>query len=322
MMETTILLTDTHFGTKQNSITWFKAQKAFITDQLLPYIRSQEHPIRVIHLGDVFDSRMTISTYIATEVVELFKEIRSTVDEFIVIGGNHDYYSPNTDRIDSLRLILNNLDIRLVTQDIYISGEDMFIPWYRWFERKDIDFKGIRNVFTHADIVTAPHDIALPKDIHIYSGHTHTPKLVNNLYNLGSCYCLDFNDSNAARGFYVLRDGTLEFIKNVTSIRFYRLHDDEIFKFEVDPIRHNDYIELYITRSNLQRDEYITRISEITKTYKNSWIIPNIAVVEGSHEDIDIHKYNIEDLIGTLIPEHLKDKFEDVKDSIGDKGGA
>ena len=108
---TTILFTDTHFGIKQNSITWFNSQKDFIVNQLIPYIKTIDDDVRLVHLGDVFDSRSTISTYIATNVVELFKELKSIVKEFIVIGGNHDYYSPTTDRIDTLNLLLNNLDI-------------------------------------------------------------------------------------------------------------------------------------------------------------------------------------------------------------------
>ena len=36
---TTILFTDTHFGIKQNSITWFNSQKDFIVNQLIPYIK-------------------------------------------------------------------------------------------------------------------------------------------------------------------------------------------------------------------------------------------------------------------------------------------
>ena len=108
-MDITILITDTHFGVKQNSITWLNSQSKFIEDQLIPYINRETkegNKVKLIHLGDIFDSRSTISTYIATRVVELFEKLTNAVNDFIIIGGNHDYYSPNSDSVDSLNLLL------------------------------------------------------------------------------------------------------------------------------------------------------------------------------------------------------------------------
>ena len=65
---TDILITDTHFGIKQNSITWFNSQSNFIYEQLIPYIQTHKDIIRLIHLGDVFDSRSSISVLIAAKV--------------------------------------------------------------------------------------------------------------------------------------------------------------------------------------------------------------------------------------------------------------
>ena len=42
----TIIFTDTHFGVKQNSITWFKSQKKFIEEQLMPYIKSLDDDVK------------------------------------------------------------------------------------------------------------------------------------------------------------------------------------------------------------------------------------------------------------------------------------
>lgn len=312
---TTILFTDTHFGIKQNSITWFNSQKDFIVNQLIPYIKTIDDDVRLVHLGDVFDSRSTISTYIATNVVELFKELKSNVKEFIVIGGNHDYYSPTTDRIDTLNLLLNNLDITLVTQQSLISGHDMFIPWYQWLEYYDkmmefVKEYNIKNIYTHADIVTNPPQIP---GVKIYSGHIHTPKIVKGLFNLGSCYNLDFSDSNGDRGFYVIsNDDKFLFIKNTKSLTFKRLYNDDIFNPDIK-INKNDYIEIYLLPENLQNEQYIEKIAELSKLYKNMWVIPQYYQESTNNScDINIEKYDIEEMTRKNIPPNLLDKFNQI----------
>ena len=53
-MKRVVMFTDTHFGVKNNSVTWFRSQEKFIRDELIPYIKKSK-PDEVIHLGDVFD---------------------------------------------------------------------------------------------------------------------------------------------------------------------------------------------------------------------------------------------------------------------------
>lgn len=308
----TILITDTHFGVKQNSMTWLKSQCVFIEDQLIPYIKSLKGPIKLIHLGDVFDSRSTISTYVASKVVELFKKLKDLVDEFIIIGGNHDYYSPNSDKVDTLNLLLSNLNINLVTTDIKIDKDCLYVPWYSWETdiQPIIDKYKIKNVFTHADIVTEKVNV---KNCNIYSGHIHIPYIKGNLRNLGSCYALDFSDSNAPRGFYHLFDDNLKFIENEQSIRFWRLYNEDVF--DLPNININDYIEIYVTQANLSTSLFNEKISELTKKYKNIWIIPQMSILESSG-DIKFEGYDVAAITNELIPTELKDKFNIILETI------
>jgi hypothetical protein len=72
---TDFLFTDTHFGVKNHSMTWWKSQRDFIYQQFMPAIKEYNDDIRVIHLGDVFDSRSGINTLIAAGVRKLFEDI-------------------------------------------------------------------------------------------------------------------------------------------------------------------------------------------------------------------------------------------------------
>lgn len=298
-----ILFTDTHFGIKNNSITWLNSQMDFIYKQLIPYIEKQREPILLIHLGDVFDSRSSISPYVASKVVEAFKALSNIVEKFIVIGGNHDYYSPNSDQVDSLNLLFSKLDIELVTNKIYKYDNDLFIPWYEW--GKEFDLNGIKNIFAHTDIV---NELVPYTGINIWSGHIHIPMIKDNLYNIGSCYALNFADANQKRGFYVMDDDCVEFIPNEYSIKFWRLMDDEIF----DGLDRKqwDYLEIYIKQSNTYNPEYMKRIEELAGKHKHIWVIPKSDEIELNGNIDKFEGYDILSITQNLIPEHLKDKFE------------
>lgn len=305
----TILFTDTHFGIKQNSTTWLNSQLDFIYKQLIPYIKSLKEDVNIICLGDVFDSRSSISTMVATKIVEAFRELRSVVNKFIIIAGNHDYYSPNSSEIDTLSLVFKNLDIKLITNGIAIDGDSIYAPWYSWGDDiiQDIIYQhNIKRIFTHADIV---NETTKYKHVDIFSGHIHIPSLKSGLYNLGSCYSLDFADANQERGFYVIDDDNIEFIPNKESIRFWRLYNDDIFK-DFNHIKNQDYIEVYVNKSNLLDINYQDRLNILNKEYKNIWIIPrtNDSIIE----DEIFEGYDMNNIISNMIPDELKNKFNKI----------
>ena len=312
------MFTDTHFGVKNNSITWLNSQLDFINNQLMPYLRKltmeENEEVRLVHLGDVFDSRSTISTLVATKVRETFKQLRRLVDDFIIIGGNHDYYSPNSDEIDTINLVLHDLDIKLATTWQWQIGEDLFIPWYSWIShiegRWDLQSfcvnNNIKRVYTHADIVREPTKL---NGVDVYSGHTHIPYIKKSIRNLGSCFALDFGDANTPRGFYVLRNDELLFIENKYSIKFHRLYNEDIFGDK--EIGSNDYIELYISQNNMMDQRYIDTINQYTKLFKHIWVIPQVGA-DTSNPDEKFETYDIETITKELIPEELKEKFNQV----------
>ena len=318
-----LLLTDTHFGVKQNSITWLNSQLDFIYKQFIPYIESINDYVRVIHLGDVFDSRSSISPLVATKVRQMFIDISklSNVEVIDIIAGNHDFYSPNSDEIDSISLTLQNIDkvtLHTKNMDFDIGLYGIFVPWYKWFDQDKlqeyITLTGAKYVFTHADIIMEPVKV---KGVKVYSGHIHIPNLNSNknLYNLGSCYALNFADANQNRMFYEfdIHTGNLIPIANNISIKFWRLYNEEIFKSY--NIKDNDYVELYINQNNMTKADYNKVINEYTKKYKNIWIIPQIES-NLSAETASFEGYDIEKITKEMIPDPLKGKFNMILNSL------
>lgn len=331
--ELTFIITDTHFGVKQNSTTWLNSQMDFFYKQLIPHIKQCKeselyHSIRLIHMGDVFDSRSTISTLVATKVVELFTELCKWC-EVIIIAGNHDFYSPNSDEVDTLNLLLKNTGATLYTKDFEMNripntnDYELFIPWYKW-GNETIDSmmqyygEGIVNIFAHTDIVNERIPFThLSEETRVFSGHIHIPYFKKNLYNVGSCFALDFADANRERGYYVMVDnGKPEFYPNKCSIKFWRLYNEDIFnKKKIDKISNKDYVEVYVSQTNMMDVKYVERINEMTKELKNIWIIPQTEELVG--DDLErFEGYDIEKITMNMIPDELKDKFEQVLNSL------
>lgn len=306
-----VLITDTHFGWKQNSVTWINSQIKFIDEQVIPKIKElkKKDKVRLIHLGDVFDSRSSINPMIAKITREKFAQLRSLVDDFYIIAGNHDFYSPNSDDIDSLTMVFQDMDINLVVKEAVCAGEDAFIPWYVYKDTTWIP-AGIKNIFTHADIFG--DDRKTISGVKILSGHIHTPMINDSLglYNLGSCYSLNFSDSNQERYFYVL-DNELHKIANKHSIRFWRLKDEQIFD---EWGGNDDYYELYISQSNMQTLRYQQRLAEFMKSKKNTWRVP---VSDNLLDNIEqFETYDINAVCKEHIPDHLQPKFKQIESYI------
>lgn len=299
-----VIISDTHFGVRQNSLTWLKSQEDFIYNQLIPFMKSTPEFITLVHLGDVFDSRSSVSTYVASRVIKMFDTLKKIANEVIVVSGNHDFYSPNSDEVDTNTLLLKQIGITVVSNDVYVNGKDLYVPWYMWFEQdylqSVIDKYYITSVFTHADLVSEPVKISGPR---IFSGHIHTPHFDGKLMTLGSTYPLTFADANQERGFYVLDEKGLNFHPNTKSIRFWKFSD-----IPTEKVSQFDYINLYISKSNLQNEEYMSRLKDWIKDKRNCQVFP-IDDTLSSNIDVSDTNYNITDICKDLIPDYLKDKF-------------
>lgn len=314
----TILLSDTHFGVRQNSITWLNYQMKFFYEQLIPWIRSSKELVRLLHLGDVFDSRSSINPVVANRVKYLFEELcKQCIGGVYIIGGNHDYYSPNesSSNDNSVDLVLGELcyycpNIHLITKDFYKEGNELFVPWFRYFDFEKLkeQLHDVDKVYVHNDLVMIDSQYQqLFKNKQVYSGHIHTPCHRDNLHTLGSTFALTFTDCNADRGFYVMSDDQLEFVPNQYSIRFWRFYNEEILKEH--SIKDVDYVELYVDQENLIKPEYSEAIKHLSKRVNNVVVIPRSEEVV-NESSTDFTKYDIKDICKRLIPDDLKPKFE------------
>jgi DNA repair exonuclease SbcCD nuclease subunit len=290
-----------------------------IYNELLPMAKRIPGKKKLYHCGDVFDSRSTLNTLVAKTVRQAFIDMAEVFDEIVVIAGNHDFYSPTDDSVDSVTLVLSNIDkVRIVTDEMVVTGTDMFVPWFKWFEveemRSMIDKHHPKAVWCHTDLAAmTTEQQEMLQGVKVFSGHIHYPSRKGDLLTMGATYALTFADHDADRGWYVVDAATYKwrFYPSATSIRFWRFKNDEMFDKLDECVRPCDYVEIYIDKSLMLNEKYVNRIKEVATKVRNTVVVPSTDIVMESQE-VNLSSYNIEELCRNNIPSSLKSMFEEV----------
>lgn len=290
------LITDTHFGYRQASPSFFESQMKFMKT-FLKLLKKK--PGRVFHLGDVFHSREFVPVKIGEEVRKLFNEIEKYSTEFYIISGNHDIYSPVSDDYTSIEMVL---DQPVIVREVVELDDCILVPWSKTGEIEGLYSKG-KPILTHTDLLS----MNMPK-VPVISGHLHQRFFEGNKINLGSCFAFNFGDGQAScstdspgKYIYTTEDfKTFTSIENTDSIRFLRVTPDTL-----DQARPGDELELYIQRSELTKsvEDYIKSLPNKIK------IIYVQEQVTFSSCDCDIYS-----IIDGCIPDHLRTIYDETKE--------
>jgi len=333
-----IIINDTHFGVKNNSIKFLESQKKLFSE-LCDYMRDCDTDrFDLIHLGDIFDSRSTLSMQVMYEVKEILWRLnfvlkkRNPQNRFIFVAGNHDFFSPNSDEVNSLDTILKEIlpDAQIVDKYCWRDGDDLYIPWYQMNDPEKFNlikkinaFDGVQRVFTHCDCKDFQNKI--PAGFNIYSGHIHQyheyTNLVsenNKLINLATPYSLDFGDSNDnKKGFWVLDGNKLTLHENKDSIKFRTFINEQIFDIPDldDSIERGDNFRIYLTEENRTKIEYIERLNELSTSLKyiNIILTSNDKVNENF---VSVDSLDIDNVLTQMVPEHLREVFNVIRGEI------
>ena len=338
-----LVISDTHFGSHQNSLTWNQYLLQFFEKQFIPYLKhlkdTSKNPINLIHTGDVYDSRTSLNPNIIQHTHDLFKQLTQYVDNFYILSGNHDHYYNENPHPCNINLTLSHISnkIKIFSGDqIYMeflnnNEVGIFIPWFGLSNEKNLlKIKNIISqvdtpntifkVFCHTNLGEYSYNAILkylsgfPKDkLMVYSGHMHNPNLSvplpKNFINLGSVFYFNFNDTTD-RFFYNLTTG--ETILNTTTPRYYNISSIETLNNRLSILKTSDYINLYITPESLEKN--YKKIKELRKKYPNMNIIPN-SFEENSYDNYEhnlqqFSKQNMLQYITQYIPTHLQDLYK------------
>lgn len=247
------LITDQHFGARNDSVHFLDYYEKFYSETFFPRI-DKDNIKTVIILGDTFDRRKYINFFSLKRSREMFFDKLFNRDiEVYMIVGNHDTYFKNTNDVNSINLLLQEYDNITVIdspQTVHLNYGDVssdvcMMPWI-CSDNYEVSMQELK--YTRADLCMGHFDISgfamhrgliseegLDRELFkkfdmVFSGHFHHRSNMDNIYYLGNPYELTWQDYNDPRGFHVfdLSDRTLEFCQN-PNLMFHRiLYDDKV----------------------------------------------------------------------------------------------
>jgi DNA repair exonuclease SbcCD nuclease subunit len=228
------LITDTHWGVRNDHPAFIASNKKFLDNVFFPYIDSNAIS-HIIHAGDLVDRRKYINIDTARHLREDFLD--PIIDRglwFDIIAGNHDTYFKNTNGVNSLQELVHgdrlNWHINPFER-IYGDCTILLLPWI-CDENREISLDVVRRTSAkicigHLELMghemykgtvsLAGDDPALFGHFDsVLSGHFHHKSSVGNIHYLGSHGQFTWSDFDDERGFHVLdtETGKLEFIPN------------------------------------------------------------------------------------------------------------
>ena len=246
------LISDTHWGVRNDNKTFYDYFDKFYFDCFFPYLdnHSIEH---CIHLGDITDRRKYINFQTADMLHKQFiKPLMDRNIETHVIIGNHDIYFRNTNEINSMDQLykdtnLTHLNIHSKPSIIAVDGlEIVMMPWICQENQEDA-MKLIKK--TKAQVLMghlelngfemhrgAIMDHGMDPKIFkkfdlVCSGHYHHKSTVGNINYLGAPCEYTWSDYDDPRGFHIFDTETreLEYVRNPYSL-FRRFNYDDTNK--------------------------------------------------------------------------------------------
>jgi len=246
------LITDTHFGVRNDSRTFSKYFEKFYDNVFFPYL--EENNIKtIIHLGDVFDRRKYINFQTLHEARRFFFEPLRKYDVHCILG-NHDTSFKNTNEVNSPELVLKdypNINVYKSARDVTVDGITLaMLPWVcseNYVESMNyLAQTKAQLLFGHLEIkgfemhLGSVSDTGFDENLFrkfdmVFSGHFHHRSTRENIFYLGSPYENTWADYNDDRGFHIFDTDTREltFVKNPYSIH-HKVHFDDSDRDEMD----------------------------------------------------------------------------------------
>ena len=218
------LITDTHIGARNSSRIFREQMKSFLSD-FLDDVKTQEIET-ILHLGDFFDSRTSLSLVDIDFVMNWFiPKLNDSGAHMIVIAGNHDVYYRNTNQVNSLSILQGCKNITIVQNDIYIHKTDnknfVMCPWLNDENQERLledlahyanndhvlclhgEFAGMK-MYKNSKLNEHGLDVKIfSKFHHVLSGHFHHPSVYGNIEYMGAAHYMNWQDYDDWRGYFL-----------------------------------------------------------------------------------------------------------------------
>lgn len=248
------IITDTHFGARNDSMAFIEYFDKFYTNVFIPKLAA-EGIDTVLMLGDTFDRRKYTNHVSLSNAKRMyFDPLKELGIKVHMLVGNHDTSYKNTNEVNSPDLLLQeytNINVIAEPTTIDVGGAPIcMMPWI-CTDNYDQSIEEMKN--TEAEICMGHFEISgfsmyrgmeshegfsadtFKKFDLVFSGHYHHRSNNGHIYYLGNPYELTWQDYNDPRGFHIFDVNTrkLEFVQNPYTM-FARLEYDDKENTTVD----------------------------------------------------------------------------------------
>mgnify|MGYP000911072418 CR=1 FL=1 len=254
------VLSDTHWGVRNDSPVFLDYFKKCVDEFFLPTIKEQG-VTHIIHMGDLVDRRKYVNINTAKRLREDF--LQKLLLPTKVIGGNHDEYYKDTYSVNALDELLGNrypnIQAVLTPQTITIDGCEIFLlPWitkdnelesYEALEKTTaticmghLELEGFEFYRGQVSDHGWNHHI-FRRFMKVYSGHYHHRSVRDNVQYIGAFSEHIWSDYNDPRGFVIFNteDHSEEFFRNPFTIFNMIVYDDVKDTDILNTINNTDY---------------------------------------------------------------------------------
>ena len=333
------LITDTHFGARNDNLTFNDHFYKFYDEVFFPYLK--ENGIdTVIHLGDVLDRRKFVSYRIATDFRQKFLDrFQEHGIDLHLIVGNHDTYYKNTNKVNSLDELVHhkNATVYSEAETVEFDGTPiLMMPW--------INSENYANAVEHLNTSTAQicmghleingfemhaghlAENGYSKELFrrfdmVMSGHFHKKSDDGQIYYLGTPYQITWSDYNCPKGFHIFDTSTrvLTRVENPYTLFDKIYYDDSTYNYaDVDVSRYNEkFIKVVVVNKKdfYQFDRFIDRMLSDSGAHEVKIIedfseldAENVddAIVENAEDTVTLLDRYVDELDVTLDKDRLK----------------
>jgi DNA repair exonuclease SbcCD nuclease subunit len=283
------LVSDLHFGVRNNSLEWLQNQLNFFRQFYIPYLKEnvKENDCLFI-LGDTFDSRQLLDITVLNNVIDLFIDLSNILPIHCIIG-NHDISKRAETDINSLKPFGFIPNVYVYEKPVVITNNTssiLLLPWIGDKEKEENYAKANKTeyIFAHTDITGFKYDnfkeikkgvdfIKMKHIKRLFSGHIHKRQEFNNKFiYIGSPYHTKRSDIGNQKGVYKFNPdkNEIEFTKNDISSVFQKIKLEDILEYKLKDsykIFENNYTDIIVPDRFIQLFN-LTKFIEILKGCK------------------------------------------------------
>jgi DNA repair exonuclease SbcCD nuclease subunit len=331
------LISDVHFGCRNNSETYLEIIKKLFTDTLVQVLDAKNiTDVRI--LGDLFDCRNNINVRtlnVAMEVFKWFKTNKPNI-KFKILLGNHDIYYKNRIDVNSIECLrqIGNVEIidRVVTETI--NGKSIIsYPWLIPGSNEHSHFISVANgdkeydlCFGHFEVRgfeiskgvydTENLEVSLFKKFkRVFTGHYHIRNTIENVTYLGCPFQQTWGDYGDDKGINIwdVDTETHEFVKNESSPEFIKIFIDDLQNKNVALLKKvkGNHVKFMIDKK--VDESWIIKARAKLESFEPLTFEVENTIIETQIDDSDIDISKINDPF-SLLMECVENIFELEKD--------